>query len=118
MIQQTKKENVNNYPGRVACQGLRSIDMKEHQQYKHKIKITGTLTFETAFHIGSGKEGELATNMGVLIGADGAPILPGSTLKGNFRSFGERLAPVSAMKRFVRKYWKTSKARSGRRSKN
>ncbi|MCP5109097.1 MAG: CRISPR-associated RAMP protein [bacterium] len=67
--------------------------MKEHQQYKHKIKITGTLTFETAFHIGSGKEGELATNMGVLIGADGAPILPGSTLKGNFRSFGERLVP-------------------------
>jgi len=57
-----------------------------------KIKITGKLTFETAFHIGSGKEGELATNMGILKEPDGRPVLPGSSLKGSFRSFAERLA--------------------------
>ncbi len=66
--------------------------MEERKQYQCKVKITGTLTFKTAFHIGSGKEGELATDMGVLKGIDGGPILPGSTLKGSFRSFCERLA--------------------------
>jgi CRISPR-associated RAMP protein (TIGR02581 family) len=57
-----------------------------------KVRISGVLSFETAFHIGSGKEGELATDMGVLKELDGRPILPGSTLKGNFRTFAERLA--------------------------
>lgn len=66
--------------------------MEEHKQYECKVKITGTLTFKTAFHIGSGKEGELATDMGVLTGVGGVPVLPGSTLKGSFRSFCERLA--------------------------
>ena len=59
---------------------------------KNKVMITGKLTFETAFHIGSGKEGDLATDMGVLREIDGRPILPGSTLKGNFRSMAERFA--------------------------
>lgn len=64
-----------------------------HQNYfRNKVEIEGTLSFETAFHIGSGKEGELATNMGVMIEADGRPVLPGSTLKGNFRSNAERLS--------------------------
>jgi CRISPR-associated RAMP protein (TIGR02581 family) len=67
--------------------------MDEHKQYECKVKITGTLTFTTAFHIGSGKEGELATDMGILKGTDGTPILPGSTLKGSLRSLCERLAP-------------------------
>ncbi|OQX24704.1 MAG: CRISPR-associated RAMP protein [Desulfobacteraceae bacterium IS3] len=59
--------------------------------FRRKVKITGDLVFDTAFHIGSGREGELATDMGVLLEADGRPILPGSTLKGNFRSYAERL---------------------------
>lgn len=66
--------------------------MNTRNYFKNKVQIKGTLTFETAFHIGSGKEGELATNMGVLIDQDGRPILPGSTLKGNFRSLAERLS--------------------------
>ena len=66
--------------------------MSFHNVFEKKVKITGNLTFETAFHIGSGKEGELATNMGVLRELDGRPILPGSTLKGNFRAFAERLS--------------------------
>ncbi len=66
--------------------------MDSRNYFGNKVHIEGTLFFETAFHIGSGKEGELATNMGVLIEPDGRPILPGSTLKGNFRSMAERLA--------------------------
>lgn len=66
--------------------------MNKHNMLSRKIKISGDLVFDTAFHIGSGKEGELATNMGILREADGSPMLPGSTLKGNFRAFAERLS--------------------------
>ena len=66
--------------------------------FKKKVRISGILEFETAFHIGSGKEGELATDMGVLLEPDGRPILPGSTLKGNFRSYAERLAEYLKIK--------------------
>lgn len=59
---------------------------------QRKVKISGILTFETAFRIGSGEEGELATDLGVLRERDGRPILPGSSLKGNFRTMCERLA--------------------------
>lgn len=60
--------------------------------FKEKFQISGVLTFETAFHIGSGQEGELGTDMGVLRDVSGRPVLPGSTLKGNFRTAAERLA--------------------------
>ncbi|MCP4351105.1 MAG: CRISPR-associated RAMP protein [Desulfobacterales bacterium] len=66
--------------------------MNSNNIFRRKVKITGKLFFETAFHIGSGKEGDFATNMGILSEPDGRPILPGSTLKGNFRSFAERLS--------------------------
>jgi CRISPR-associated RAMP protein (TIGR02581 family) len=66
--------------------------MNPNKIFSKKVRITGTLIFDTAFHIGSGREGELATDMGVLREADGRPILPGSTLKGNFRSYAERLS--------------------------
>ncbi len=64
-----------------------------YNTYFQKVKITAKLTFHTAFHIGSGQEGALSTDMGVLLDPDGNPVLPGSTLKGNFRAFSERLAP-------------------------
>jgi CRISPR-associated RAMP protein (TIGR02581 family) len=60
--------------------------------FTRKVRITGKLIFETAFRIGSGLEGELASDMGILKESDGRPILPGSTLKGNFRSLAERLS--------------------------
>ncbi len=72
--------------------------MNNNNEFKRKVKITGKLVFETAFHIGSGKEGELATDMGVLLEPDGRPILPGSTLKGNFRTFAERLSAYLGLK--------------------
>jgi CRISPR-associated RAMP protein (TIGR02581 family) len=60
--------------------------------FHQKIRITGSLTFDTAFHIGSGREDEPAADMGVLKDAQGWPVLPGSTLKGCFRTTSERLA--------------------------
>jgi len=60
---------------------------------ERKVRLTGTLTFETAFHIGSGREGDLATDMGVLKDWTGRAVVPGSSLKGSFRALAERLAP-------------------------
>lgn len=67
--------------------------MSRYKLLESKLRIVGKLRFETAFHIGSGREGELATDMGVLkdVVYD-EPILPGSTLKGSFRASVERLA--------------------------
>lgn len=60
---------------------------------ERKVSVSGKLVFATAFHIGSGREGELGTNMGVLKDpGSGAPVLPGSGLKGKFRASAERLA--------------------------
>lgn len=67
--------------------------MNDRHELKTKITIHGRLAFETAFHIGSGREGEMATDMGVLLEqGSGRPILPGSSLKGKFRATAERLA--------------------------
>lgn len=63
-----------------------------HKLLQRKVQITGKLTFDTVFHIGSGKEGDLATDMGVLKDWAGRAVLPGSSLKGNFRAMAERLA--------------------------
>lgn len=60
---------------------------------ERRVSISGTVRFDTAFHIGSGREGLLATDMGVLLDPFDRPILPGSTLKGLFRTTAERLAP-------------------------
>lgn len=60
---------------------------------QEKVRIEGTLIFETAFRIGSGREGELGTELGILRDIEGRPILPGSSLKGSFRAWCERLAP-------------------------
>lgn len=66
--------------------------------FKKKVRITGSLSFDTAFHIGTGREGDLATDMGILKDIDQSPILPGSSLKGNFRAFAERLAGYLGLK--------------------
>jgi CRISPR-associated RAMP protein (TIGR02581 family) len=67
--------------------------MNDRHTLERKITIKGRLAFDTAFHIGSGREGEMATDMGVLLEqGSGRPILPGSSLKGKFRATAERLA--------------------------
>lgn len=59
-----------------------------------KVRIDGTLRFISALHIGSGNEGVSLSNMGVLLDPTGKPILPGSTLKGKFRTSSEKMAHV------------------------
>lgn len=61
--------------------------------FQKRVKITGRIIFDTDFHIGSGREGLLATDMGVLLDEHDRPILPGSTIKGLFRTAAEHLAP-------------------------
>lgn len=61
-------------------------------ELKSKYFITGKVHFNTAFHIGSGKAGEGKVDNGILKDFQGKPILPGSSLKGNFRSLAERIS--------------------------
>jgi len=62
-----------------------------------KVLIKGTIRFISALHIGSGREGESLSNIGVLLDPAGKPILPGSTLKGKFRASTEKIAHAMAL---------------------
>ena len=55
-------------------------------------QLLGRLEFETAFHIGSGQEGEFLSDRGILRNHLNQPVLPGSTLKGKLRATAEQLA--------------------------
>lgn len=59
---------------------------------RQKSRLTASLVFDTAWRIGSGKEGETMSDLGVMIDSKGQPILPGSSLKGKLRSTCETLS--------------------------
>ncbi len=59
---------------------------------RQRIRIVGTIVFETAWRIGSGREGETMSDLGVVLDPHGQPVLPGSSLKGKLRSTCETLA--------------------------
>lgn len=61
-------------------------------QLKKKIRLTTYLVFDTAWRIGSGKEGETMSDLGVVLDPTGQPGLPGSSLKGKLRSTCETLS--------------------------
>ncbi len=61
-----------------------------------RLRLHLEIRFETAWRIGSGREGE-TTDLGVLKDAMGRPVLPGSSLKGKLRSSCERLAHALSM---------------------
>ena len=61
---------------------------------ERRIRMTGKLQFDTAFHVGSGREGELGTDSGVLRDPAGLPMLPGSSIKGKYRATVEKIAPT------------------------
>lgn len=63
-----------------------------HFQYKKLVRITAQLVFDTAWRIGSGREGTTLSDLGVMLDPTGAPILPGSSLKGKLRSTCETLS--------------------------
>ncbi len=59
---------------------------------REKIRLTASLVFDTAWRIGSGKEGETMSDLGVVLDTLGQPVLPGSSLKGKLRSTCETLS--------------------------
>lgn len=59
---------------------------------RRKLQVSGTVVFETAWRIGTGKEGVTMSDLGVLLDPRGLPVLPGSSLKGKLRSTCESLA--------------------------
>lgn len=61
-------------------------------QLEKKIRVTASLVFDTAWRIGSGKEGETMSDLGVVLDSNGNPVLPGSSLKGKLRSTCETLS--------------------------
>lgn len=61
-------------------------------QLNKKIRLTASLVFDTAWRVGSGKEGETMSDLGVMLTTTGEPILPGSSLKGRLRSTCETLS--------------------------
>lgn len=61
-----------------------------------RVLFTGTLRAESGLHVGSGS-GSSQTDATVLRHADGRPYIPGSSLKGAFRSHVARLAQAPAL---------------------
>lgn len=59
---------------------------------RNKTCITADLVFDTAWRIGSGREGETMSDLGVALDPQGQPVLPGSSVKGKLRSTTEGLA--------------------------
>ncbi len=59
---------------------------------RRRLQVTADLVFETAWRIGTGKEGITSSDLGVMLDPVGKPVLPGSSLKGKLRSTCEGLA--------------------------
>lgn len=57
-----------------------------------RLQVTARLVFDTAWRIGTGKEGITSSDLGVLLDPVGKPVLPGSSLKGRIRATCEGLA--------------------------
>lgn len=67
-------------------------------QLRARYAITAEVVFETAWRVGSGREGETMSDLGILLDAVGVPVLPGTSLKGKLRSTCEGLAPALNLK--------------------
>ena len=72
--------------------------MTDMFQLNEKIHLTASLVFDTAWRIGSGKEGETMSDLGVVLDSQGYPVLPGSSLKGKLRSTCETLSHALRLK--------------------
>jgi CRISPR-associated RAMP protein (TIGR02581 family) len=65
----------------------------EGLRLKRKLQIRARIVFETAWRVGTGREGQ-TSDLGVLLDPTGQPILPGSSIKGKLRNTCEALAPA------------------------
>lgn len=72
--------------------------LADNLKITRKVRIEGTIVFETGWRIGSGKEGETMSDLGVILDAEGEPLLPGSSLKGKLRNTCESLAHALRLK--------------------
>ncbi len=68
------------------------MSFADRLKLSHILRVELHITFESGWRIGSGREGDTGSDSGVLLDADGQPILPGTSLKGRLRSTCERLA--------------------------
>ena len=66
--------------------------MNDFAHLESRFLFTGDLVLETALHIGSGENALSTVDSPVLRQPDGAPYIPGSSLKGAFRNTVEKLA--------------------------
>jgi len=69
----------------------------EQLRLKRKLQVRGRIVFETAWRIGTGREGQ-TSDLGVLLDAAGQPVLPGSSIKGKLRNTCEALASALNLK--------------------
>ena len=67
--------------------------LADRSELKNRYIFSGTLIMDTPLHIGAGGEISTVTDSPILRDASGRPIIPGSSLKGAFRTAVERLAP-------------------------
>jgi len=66
--------------------------MLDYRTIQTRYRFTGTLTLETALHIGTGQIATV-TDSPILRNAAGEPFIPGSSLKGAFRAAIARIVP-------------------------
>lgn len=71
--------------------------MYHFDRFVNEIIITGKLQLITPLHIGAGSQGIYDVDNGVVKTLDGAPYIPGSSLKGILRTFLERLGQSSVL---------------------
>lgn len=62
--------------------------------FERRYLFTGKLTLTTALHIGGGRGTLSASDSPIIRGPDLKPFIPGSSLKGSFRSTVEKLVPA------------------------
>jgi CRISPR-associated RAMP protein (TIGR02581 family) len=62
-------------------------------QLKSRYRITGQLVFETALHIGGGRNPAASTDSPIVRDGAGLPFIPGSSIKGAVRAAVEKIIP-------------------------
>lgn len=68
------------------------MSLIDELKLNRRLQVTARLVFDTAWRIGTGKEGSTSSDLGVLLDPVGKPVLPGSSLKGRLRATCEGLA--------------------------
>ncbi|ARU61772.1 CRISPR-associated RAMP protein [Tumebacillus avium] len=71
--------------------------MSQFHLFHNELTVRGELRLETPLHIGAGNNGLFGIGNEVVKRANGAPYIPGSSLKGTLRSLLERLAGVGQL---------------------